>query len=158
VFPTSYIVEDAYSSNGQAISFSPECNTDYFGGALTIRDSSSMVTRGGFGFYWAYNQYVLFGDVGGTNWTSAQIHLPYGSWDTELVKIWKLGGNIHVEIDGTLRVDDISNFIPDRVTLEIAKLVVVTSVFGSLWFGAFKIRKYVSPEPAHSSWCEEETQ
>ena len=156
VFPTSYIVEDAYSSNGQAIVFSPEWAYDYFGAALTIRDSSSMVARGGFSENWGYNYYVLFADVGGTNWTSAQIHTTWGTYTTLKAKIWKLG-NMHVEIDGVVRVDDVSNFVPDRITLELAKTQIETSIFGTVYFYAFKIRKYVSPEPVHNSWCDEET-
>jgi hypothetical protein len=154
-FPDSWIVENAYSTDGMRISHKSDATGDIFGGRFEIRNSAGVVTRGGIEDAWASSaDYAKSAVVGSTSWSSGETAGSVGVWYDVYVKIWKVSGNIHVSIDGTERLNVANSDTIDRILLEIARYSTYT--FGTERFYGFKIRKYVSPEPAHGAWGQEE--
>jgi len=74
---------------------------------------------------------------------------------TRVIEIEKLGGNIEIFEDTISRVDEANAETPDRVHLGVGRYL--SYGFATIRFYAFKIRKYVSPEPTHGAWGSEET-
>jgi hypothetical protein len=157
-FSDTYIVEDAYSLNGQKISHYSESKDQIFGAAFEIKNTSNLVvSEGRIGDSWDSNaNYVKDAYVGTSSWNSGTLTGSNGTWYNMQTRIWKLAGNIHVELDGTERLNIANSDTSDRVLLEIAQYGT-TYGFGTERFYAFKIRKYVSPEPSDGSWGSEES-
>jgi len=155
-FPDTYIVEDAYSSSGQKISHYSESNIQIFGAGFEIKNTTAVVSGSSIQDAWSSSSnYVKSANVGASSWSSGTLTGSAGVWYNLLTRIWKLGGNITAEIDGTQVLNVTNSDTSDRVLLEIARYQAYG--FGTERFFAFKIRKYVSPEPAHGSWGNEET-
>jgi hypothetical protein len=156
-FPSSYIVEDAYSSSGALIMHKSDVASEIFGALFIIDDSSwdgnnVGVAHGNIQDNWAADAYYYKGAGVGENadWYSGEIAGAVGTWYSLQTRIWKLAGNIKVDTDGTVRVDEANTQTPNRVHLGINRYS--TYGFGTERFYAFKIRKYVSPEPQHGAW------
>jgi hypothetical protein len=162
VFPSQYIMEDAYSSLGQQMSLYIEASGNIFGGLFSVHHASYS----GSDFGIAYSKIRKDGDsdfqyskqagVGGNDydWTSGLITGQAQNWYDLRTRIWKLSTNATAEVDGTVRVNQTSSETPDRIHLGIARSS--PNLFGTIRFYGFKIRKYVSPEPIHGSWGTEE--
>jgi len=159
-FPASYIVEDAYSSAGVLIQHYSESASQIFGALFSVDDgpwtSTFGVAFGRIGDSWAGDAdwYKSAGVGENGDWDSGELGGSAGTWYSLSTRIWKLAGNIKVEVDGTLRVDEANSQTPNVVHLGIARYS--SYGFGTERFYAFKIRKYVSPEPSHGAWGPEE--
>jgi hypothetical protein len=163
VFPASYMLENAYGSDGQLIKHKSDITTEIFGAKIIIDDSAyngetdGLAWSGIFDNWSASPNYWKGAGVGNNkDYDSGVLTGVAGTWYDLKSRIWKLNGNIKVELDGTLRVDEANSDVPNRVHLAIGRYSAYN--FGNERFYAFKIRKYVSPEPSHGSWGSEETE
>jgi len=164
VFPDSYIVEDAYSSGGCRISWKADANGDIYGSRFIVDDSSwsgeggpaSGVAFGGFVDAWSGDANFKHQAGVGENldYATGTLAGSVGSWYNLYVKIYRETGKINVELNDVLRVSESNTQTPDRVHLGIFRYSTYT--FGNVRFYAFKIRKYVDPEPSHGVWGSEE--
>ncbi|MEM5879201.1 MAG: DUF2341 domain-containing protein, partial [Candidatus Aenigmatarchaeota archaeon] len=162
-FPSTYIVEDAYSSNGVKISLKSDTAGEIFGGSFHVDNSTYSDADMGIVFAnieddWAASaNYVRLAGVDAgrstADYNSGTLTGTTGTWYNTLARIWKLGGNISIEINGTIRVNEANSQTPNRVHLGIARSS--TYAFGTIQFYAFKIRKYTTPEPTYSIGVEE---
>lgn len=160
-FPDTYILEDAYAATGQKISHYSTAIGEIFGAIFSIAHTT-LGTDNGVAFSyicdsWASSaNYSKGAGVGGTgDYDSGVISGSTSTWYNLLTRIWKLAGNIHVELDGTERVNESNSETPNIIHLGIS--TYTTYGFGTERFYAFKIRKYVSPEPLNSTWGPEES-
>jgi hypothetical protein len=158
--PSSYIIEDAYDNpNGyyeyEATSIATEINVGFH--MLHHGDWSSAdwgIAYTGIGDHQSNSQsYYSEAGVGG-NSDYCQATQSGGSASTYWI-IQKTDTTIVITESGTQRVSEVNSETPDRFHLGIVRWS--TYAFGTQRFGAFKIRKYVSPEPSHGSWGSEET-
>jgi hypothetical protein len=159
-FPATYRIEDAYSENGFLMYQYSTLVTEVYGSRFNIHHTNTWtsadygVAVAGFldSTTGAISYYVEMG-VGG--------NLDYDNYrgegnPTMYPIIQKLAdGNIYVYEGATLRVNEANSETPDRVNLGVTGYVGYG--FGLERFGAFKIRKYVVPEPTISSVGTEET-
>lgn len=162
-FPAQYIIQDAYSSSGFKQTIIPIIANNCFGGVFSVEDDALWGPWADLGIawhwqgdHWAANCNLrYYAGVGGNmDWDSGTQTHTCGVAHEDLIRIWKLSGNINIEEDGVVRVNEANAETPDRVHLGISRYSSYT--FGTLRFYAFIIRKYTSPEPVHGGWGEEE--
>lgn len=160
-FPSTYILENAYGLDGQLIKHKSDVTAEVFEAYIIIHHTAWSSGDYGVAFGQITDQhdssasyYKQAGVGGNIDYGSAWLSGIVGVWYDLKTRIWKLASNIEVELDETVRVDEANSEVPDRVHLGIS---VSTSGFGTERFYAFKIRKYVDPEPTHGSWGSEET-
>lgn len=160
VFPSQYIVEDAYSALGFKLWHNSTIDTETFQHLLIVAHTDwGFPADMGVAFAYIGNHWgsdlciaVEAGVGGDIDYTSGKTcpSLPYSS----LFKIWKLSGVIKIDQDGTERVSEANAESPDRIHMGLGKFSGLE--FDTVRFYAFKIRKYTSPEPAHGDWGSEE--
>jgi hypothetical protein len=157
-FPAQYVVEYAYGpvGAGTGIGIKGDVTNEIYGAIFTIGNGPWSLSNYGIAFFritdsWmATANYEEDAGVGGNIDWSSTFAGNVGTFYGPMLKIWKLSGNINVEVDQTVRVNEANSATPDRVHLGIAQYM--TYGFGTVRFYAFRIRKYVSPEPAHGAW------
>lgn len=160
-FPPSYMIQDAYSDLGFYMWHDTAANNDIFGAIFDVDHHVWASYSAGIAFaycgdHWGSDKHVVkcMGVGDNTDYNSGEFvpSIPYQF----RLKIWKVSGAITITDDGTVRVNAEANSqTPDRIELGIQKLYAGYD-FGTKRFYAFLIRKYVSPEPAHSTWGTEE--
>jgi len=177
VFPDNYRIEAAWTlpkTTGVGLGHtSMTFYTEIFGGLFTITHALWDVVDLGVAYIkvtdlWDYeNTHIIALGVDGADDYSYWDHTNPAVEHVYYVTITKsaLTGKIKIwmaRYDGAdgwfneaLYVDESSSEIPTAVHLGINRYIGFT--FGRERFHDFKIRKFVSPEPTHSSWCEEET-
>jgi len=158
--PDTWIIEDAYdNTNGIYIYEATSVVTEENRGIYSLHHTSWSSTDYGIalvflGDAWIATQgYQLDIGVGGNTdyerYTKTGVASYTAYWIAK-----KTGGTIVISDSGTQRVSEANSEVPSIFHLGIGRYS--TYAFGTQRFGAFKIRKYVSPEPSHGSWGSEE--
>lgn len=150
--PDQWICEDAFDNvNGIYICQITTAPAQYNQGFFSICNDGWGTLRVAFAYLidaWGSSSWGYVLGVGGNeDWNSGT---QSGASVTKYFIIKKLSGNIKITDSGVLRVDEANSDVVTRVHLGISRYS--TTVFGTERFGAFKIRKYVSPEPSHGAW------
>lgn len=155
-FPSQWIVEDAY---GYESAYRMYIDTTYSvaqTGALILHHTDWSAPDGGISFsmlvdHWTdFDKYRVICGVGGNQDYESGDYVDHPVYRYFIMR--KLYGKIAVVEGGNERVNETNSEIIDRVHLGLSKL----SAFGTIRFGAFKIRKFTSPEPIHNGWGVEE--
>ena len=171
VFPDSYIVEAARITDilerGVGVSMGGSPYNGIFGVIFLIAHTSWDSTDLGIAFesvvdYWYQTDAFVVGlGVGGnTDWSFTEYiagnHIYFVTIiklaSTGKIQVWKHRQATAVDL---LYVNETNSEVPNTVHIGINKYSGY--LFGDQQIHDFKIRKYVSPEPTHSSWCEEAT-
>ena len=157
VFPDAWIIEDAYSNSGVVLKHYASTGGVCSGSAFVVQNSTVATVSSSYIYdAWVFNNnYVEGCTVGASTWDSGTLTGVASVWYDVSCKFMKSNGKITAEVAGTLRLNVTNANVPDRVVLNVNHAYGFG--FGNERFYSFKIRKYVSPEPTHSSWCEEET-
>jgi len=157
-FPDEWIIEGAYSNEGAVLKHYAATAGICSGSGFVMQKSTTATI---FNFYifdaWVFNfNYVERCNVGTSNWDSGILAGVADVWYDISCKVWKLNGKIKIEVAGTQQLDVTDANILDRLVLNVNHAYGFG--MGKERFYSFKIRKYVSPEPTHSTWCDETTQ
>jgi len=159
--PASWIIEDAYNNvNGiyicEITSAAAQENMGTFSLAHTSYSSTDYgIVSAYVGDAWVGTSGYDFGLGAGGNIDYETYTSTGGSSYTAYWIAKKLSGTITILDSGTQRVSEANSETPSIFHLGISR--TIDTAFGTQRFGAFKIRKYVSPEPIHGSWGTEET-
>jgi len=153
VFPSQWIIENAYSSAGVTSYMVMTSKLDMMGQCFDLRNASALTQ-----IYtyetdaWSSEIKLQKGcSVGATSWAGAIVYSGFSM----ICTISKLGGYTSIVVDGTLRVNATDASVLTSVLLEGARYTTYT--FGNAGFSSFKIRKYASSEPQHYVWGWQET-
>jgi hypothetical protein len=159
--PDTWIIEDAYdNTNGIYIYEATSVDSEMNRGIYSLHHTSWSNTDFGIalvftGDAWSLHQgYGLDIGVGGNSDYSRYTNSGVASYTAYWIAK-KTGGTIVISDSGTQRVSEANSEVPSIFHLGIGRYS--TYAFGTQRFGAFKIRKYVSPEPSHGSWGSQET-
>jgi len=158
--PDSWIIEDAYGED-QAFWMLHYTDSAYdiFGSLFNVEHTSFSTSDYGIAHvdirdHWGGDtDYFIYAGVGGNGDYNGGTQT-YSGYVLKDFKIWKLDGDIHIEIDDTERVDESNSENEYYVHLGLSRYAYYT--FGLERFSAFKVRKYVSPEPIHGDWGSEQ--
>ncbi len=152
--PSTWIVEDAYGDGGFRFLHTSVIISEMFGQRFCLRNSTSNIATSSVWDAWAADLHIVdYASIGSDLWTMGDqsVPLPYiTSWTIKRAS----NGNITLTQNGTDRIERPNSDTVDRLLWE-------TSRYQSYGFGterlyAFRIRKYVTPEPIHGSWGAEE--
>lgn len=153
VFPTQFILEDAYSLDGMRHSFDHAGSNNIWMSSITINNDATHATNTrdtGMWFRDAWSGSVdtmcAFFFENSEDYTN----LRSGNQDSD-IRLIKDDGDYRSYEDANLRIDD--TVTPNAISrLHLGLGRYQNYAFGTTIFGAFKIRKYVTPEPVHGSW------
>lgn len=156
-FPSTWIVEDAYSDGGFRFLHTSGINDEMFGQRFCLRNSTSNIATSSVWDAWVADAHIVdYASIGSDLWTlgDRSVPLPYTtSWTIEKAS----NGNITLTQNGTDRIERPNSDTVDRLLWEISTYNSTYQYgFGTERLYAFKIRKYVTPEPIHGSWGAEE--
>jgi len=152
--PSSWIVQDAYTSNGLRIFHNPDQVSNIFGQRFLLRNSTGDVASLDLHDAWAQDSNIAeFAYISNDNWSRRDVTVPL-PYSTYWIMKKSNNDNITMAQDGTDRIVKSSSWTIDRILWEISSYQ--SYGFGTERLYAFMIRKYVDPEPEHGIWGYEE--
>lgn len=152
--PSSWIVQDPYTSNGLRIFHNPDQALNIFGQRFLLRNSTGDIASFDLRDSWAADSNIEESAyVGSDYWWRDDVTVPL-PYSTSWIMRRSNNSNITIDQDGTDRIVKPSSWTIDRILWEISSYQ--SYGFGTERLYAFMIRKYVDPEPEHGIWGSEE--